>query len=143
LLKTSARRLGNGPRAKQVRFLGKVSDRRLCELYRQASATIYPSLYEGFGFPVLDSLRHGTPVLCAYNSSLGEFEGPGVHYFDATDPSSLDEAYKVFLATKTGSLERADLDRRLNWDNMARTISTLCAEQEDQELATPKRLAVA
>src|SRR5262249_27531201 len=81
---------GSGPRG--VRFLGVVSDRRLCELYRRAAFTIYPSLYEGFGFPVLDSLRHQTPVVCGFHSSLQEFEGGGVHYFDPCSATSLDEA---------------------------------------------------
>jgi glycosyltransferase involved in cell wall biosynthesis len=143
LLKTSARRLGNGLRAKQIRFLGKVSDSRLCELYRRASVTIYPSLYEGFGFPVLDSLRHGTPVLCGYNSSLAEFAGPGVHYFDAADPASLDQAYRELRATSSGAVERSDLDRRLNWDNMARMIASLCSEPETHGLGAPQRLSVA
>ena len=62
-----------------MRFLGMVPDSQLCELYREATLTIYPSLYEGFGFPVLDSLMHGTPVLCSFNSSLQEFHCPGVH----------------------------------------------------------------
>src|SRR5207244_13291392 len=70
-----------GPyRDRRIHFLGVVSDTRLCELYRQAALSIYPSLYEGFGFPVLDSLRHNTPVLCGFHSSLAEFAGPGVHY---------------------------------------------------------------
>src|SRR5262249_19974016 len=72
-----ARRKGVSAGGRRVEFLGMVSDARLCELYRRAALTIYPSLYEGFGFPVLDALRHGTPVLCSHNSSLQEFAGLG------------------------------------------------------------------
>jgi glycosyltransferase involved in cell wall biosynthesis len=129
LFRASARTVGGSPRSRRIRFLGRVSDRRLCELYRQASVTIYPSLYEGFGFPVIDSLRHGTPVLCGYNSSLTEFAGPGVFYFDATDPASLDQAYHEFLASDSSPVVRTDLDERWNWDRMARTIASLCTEE--------------
>src|SRR5206468_2768173 len=61
-------------RGRRVRFLGVVSDADLCRHYRTAGWTAYPSLYEGFGFPVLDALRHGAPVLASYNSSLRELE---------------------------------------------------------------------
>ena len=57
------KRLTRPPGGRRVRFLGHVSDAELCKLYQKASWSIYPSIYEGFGFPVVDSLRHGTPVL--------------------------------------------------------------------------------
>ena len=75
-----------------VTWLGRLDDRELARQYRGARCLAYPSLYEGFGFPVLDSLWHGTPVLCSYNSSLEEFTGPGVFHFDACYPFSLDAA---------------------------------------------------
>jgi glycosyltransferase involved in cell wall biosynthesis len=120
---SGVRRRGRTDR--QIRLLGMVSDRRLCELYRQASFSIYPSLYEGFGFPVLDSLRHGTPVLCSYNSSLQEFGGEGVFYFDACDPASLDAAAKELLAAQPLVVGRDDLDERFSWSALARTVLDL------------------
>jgi glycosyltransferase involved in cell wall biosynthesis len=114
-------------RARKIRFLGFVPDRELCQLYRQASFTIYPSLYEGFGFPVLDSLRHGTPVLCSLNSSLQEFAGPGVFYFDPCDPASLDDACRELLASGPMVVDRPELDERFSWEAMARKVLSLCA----------------
>lgn len=122
LLKTRRRHQG-----RKIHFLGMVSDEALCSLYRQATMSVYPSLYEGFGFPVLDSLRHGTPVLCGYNSSLQEFIGAGVHYFDACEPRSLDEACREVLARGQQPLERPDLDDIFSWDVLAQKIVTLCA----------------
>jgi glycosyltransferase involved in cell wall biosynthesis len=113
-------------RRRRIRFLGNVPDRELCQLYRLASFTIYPSLYEGFGFPVLDSLRHGTPVLSSLNSSLQEFAGPGVFYFDPCDAASLDEACRELLASGPTAVERDDLDDRFSWEAMARKVLSFC-----------------
>jgi glycosyltransferase involved in cell wall biosynthesis len=120
-------RLSRNTNGRTIRLLGMVSDRRLCELYRTAAFTIYPSLYEGFGFPVLDALRHGTPVLCSYNSSLQEFAGPGVYYFDACDPVTLDAACRELQSGEPG-FARPELDERFSWDELARTVLTLARD---------------
>ena len=117
-------RFGRPTGQRKIRLLGMVSDRKLCMLYRTAAFTIYPSLYEGFGFPVLDSLRHGTPVLCGGNSSLHEFAGPGVYYFDACDPLTLDVAYRK-MRSNSPVVARPELDERCSWDKLARTVLTL------------------
>jgi glycosyltransferase involved in cell wall biosynthesis len=106
----------------RIHFTGLISDAELCKLYQTAAFTIYPSRYEGFGFPVLDSLRHGTPVLCGFHSSLKEFAGPGVHYFDPCDPASLDRACRELSA---GPVERPDLLERCSWAGLARTVHGL------------------
>src|SRR5262249_19038634 len=102
-----------------------------CRLYRQATFTVYPSLYEGFGFPVLDALRHGAPVLASCNSSLQEFAGPGIFYFDPWEVTTLDEACRELLdamaGAKTLRFERDGLDMRFSWDGMARTVLAQCA----------------
>jgi glycosyltransferase involved in cell wall biosynthesis len=114
-------------RGRQVRFLGMVSDRRLCDLYQQASFTVYPSLYEGFGFPVLDALLHGRPALSSFNSSLQEFAGPGVFYFDPCDRTSLDTACRELLSCSPLEVDRADLRARCSWDALAGTLVSLCS----------------
>ncbi|HUY33508.1 MAG TPA: glycosyltransferase [Pirellulales bacterium] len=115
------------PRLKRIKFLGMVSDARLCELYQQATFTVYPSLYEGFGFPVLDSLLHGAPVLCSYNSSLVELESPGVFYFDPCDAATLDDAYRQLAATGPLTIDGDGPRRRFCWDTLARTVLSLAA----------------
>jgi glycosyltransferase involved in cell wall biosynthesis len=123
----SLQRRRNGRRGTQVKLLGKVSDPQLCALYRQAAFTIYPSLYEGFGLPVLDSLMHGTPVLCSYHSSLQELAGPGLFYFDACDPSTLDAACCELRASQPVEIDTAALRRRFSWERLAQTVKVLCA----------------
>jgi glycosyltransferase involved in cell wall biosynthesis len=113
-------------RHRRLKFLGVVSDQRLCQLYQQAAFTIYPSVYEGFGFPVLDSLRHGTPVLCAFHSSLQEFAGPGVYYFDPYDAQTLDEACRTLGGDLDGGFRRDDLEIRFSWDRLAEQVMACC-----------------
>jgi glycosyltransferase involved in cell wall biosynthesis len=107
---------------RRIRFLGVVSDARLCRLYQTAGWSIYPSLYEGFGFPVLDALRHGTPVLASGNSSIREFDSPGLFLFDPCDASTLDDAWRELQSTQPLLIPREPLDRLYSWDNVAQTL---------------------
>lgn len=63
-------------------------DQRLKQHYANCSALLYPSVYEGFGLPVLDALASGAPVVCARASSLPEVGGDVVSYFDPQSESS-------------------------------------------------------
>jgi glycosyltransferase involved in cell wall biosynthesis len=112
---------------RRVRLLGLISDADLCRLYQTARCLIYPSLYEGFGFPVLDALLHGSQVLCGRHSSLIEFEGPGVYYFDPCDPASLDRAFLDLCASDPVPVQREDLRARCTWEGLAAAVSRLCA----------------
>jgi len=123
-LKQFERKAGSDRR---IRFLGVVSDRALCRLYRTAAWSAYPSLYEGFGFPVLDSLRHGTPVLASGNSSIREFRSPGLHLFDPADGSTLDRAYLAMRAEPGVEIPRGPLDQSYSWDNVAGRLLEACA----------------
>ncbi|MBR9976794.1 MAG: glycosyltransferase family 4 protein [Bacteroidetes bacterium] len=59
----------------RVHFLGYVTSAQLSTLYAHALAYVHPSLYEGFGLPPLDAMRHGTPVISSDRSSLPEVVG--------------------------------------------------------------------
>jgi len=122
---TSRRRLRQyqAMNGRKVRFLGVVSDAALCRLYRTAGWSAYPSLYEGFGFPVLDALRHGTPVLSSEHSALRELDHPGVHFFDPFDPATVDDAWRAMRAAGPSAvITRAALDARYDWDHVAATV---------------------
>ncbi|QDV33421.1 glycosyltransferase family 4 protein [Tautonia plasticadhaerens] len=119
------------PGGRRVRFLGVVPDRELCRLYRTAGWSIYPSLYEGFGFPVLDALRHGTPVLASYNSALREFETPGIEFFDPADPATVDLAWQAFRARGRVEIPGASIDAHYRWDHVAETILTALGDVLD------------
>ena len=107
---------------RKVRFLENVADAELCRLYQMASWSIYPSRYEGFGFPILDSLRHGTPVLASSTSSMGEFDHDGVFFFDPHDQATVDAAWQRFQEAKPVTIQQALLDELYSWDGVARTL---------------------
>jgi glycosyltransferase involved in cell wall biosynthesis len=66
-----------------------VADEDLPAIYHLASALVYPSLFEGFGIPLLEAMHCGTPVICSDNSSLPEVCGDAAQYFPATDAAAL------------------------------------------------------
>ncbi len=74
-----------------ILLTGYVSDDELAALYKNAKALIVPSLYEGFGFPILEGLVMGCPVVSSNASSLPEVGGDVVIYFDPHDPAALAE----------------------------------------------------
>ena len=70
--------------AEAVEFAGYVSEEGFASLLDNCAALIYPSLYEGFGMPVLEAMARGKPVLCSRLASLQEVAGEAARYFDAT-----------------------------------------------------------
>lgn len=75
--------------AGQVRFVGYAADGALPLWYNAAAVLAVPSLYEGFGLPVIEALACGTPVVAAATSSLPEAGGDVALYFDPRDPDEL------------------------------------------------------
>jgi glycosyltransferase involved in cell wall biosynthesis len=75
--------------AENVHVLGYVGDDALGGLLSAAAAFVFPSLYEGFGFPVLEAMAAGTPVVTSAVASLPEVGGDAVLYVDPNDPSSI------------------------------------------------------
>lgn len=72
-------------------------DSLLRELYSSAMAFIYPSLYEGFGMPILEAMSNNCPVICSNTSSLPEVGGKAVIYFDPNEASSICETIDIII----------------------------------------------
>jgi glycosyltransferase involved in cell wall biosynthesis len=75
-----------------LRFVHSLSDEELVRLYRGASMFLFPSFYEGFGFPPLQALAARVPVIASRTSSLPEVLGDAACYVDPTSPAELAEA---------------------------------------------------
>lgn len=78
--------------AQRIDFLGRVDDATLVGLYKQATCFLFPSLHEGFGFPLIEAQRCGAPVVASRIPVFLEIGGDGFEAFDPLDPASLSGA---------------------------------------------------
>src|SRR5207248_1127994 len=104
-------------------WLGRVSDERLAELYRGARCLLYPSLYEGFGIPVLEAMACGTPVVTSAGGATEEVAGGAAVLVDPRDVASIAAGIEEAIARRdelrvTG-LRRA---RDYSWDASAKLL---------------------
>lgn len=109
--------------ANSIRFLGFVKDADLPTLYRAAEAMVYPSLFEGFGLPLVEAIECGCPVLASNRGSLAEVVGTIEGTFD---PENVDEIVRVLIlvATDVGWRKRicdaqVSNAKRFSWDDHA------------------------
>jgi glycosyltransferase involved in cell wall biosynthesis len=106
---------GNG-----VRWLGEVDDVQLARLYRGAACVAYPSLYEGFGIPVLEAMACGAPVVTTRGTAMEEVADGAAVLVDARDPSAIAEGIERAAAERDAlvalGLERAS---QFRWDAVA------------------------
>ena len=93
----------------QVRFLGFCPREDLPALYRGAGCLVFPSLFEGFGMPVLEAMACGCPVVCSQTTSLPEIAGGAALLVDPADPEALAQAVETALSDRE---LRAELIRR-------------------------------
>jgi glycosyltransferase involved in cell wall biosynthesis len=112
---------------RRVVFVGYAPPEELRYWYSAATLFVYPSLYEGFGLPVLEAMACGTPVITANRSALPEVAGEAAVLVDPTDASALagaiaalaaDERRRAFLAR--AGLARA---RAFTWERTARATA--------------------
>ena len=78
--------------------VGFVSDVDVVALYNCTDCFVYPSLYEGFGFPPLEAMACGAPVLASNVSAIPEIVGDAAQTFDPTDSASFDLSFIAFLS---------------------------------------------
>lgn len=110
--------------AQRVRLLGHVAPEDVVTLYNAADLLVCPSLYEGFGLPVLEAMACGTPVVCSNTSSLPEVAGDAALLVEPRDVAAWAEA--IGRALGDGSL-RAEMRERglrraaaFSWEQAAR-----------------------
>ncbi len=106
-----------------VAALGEVSPEELAALYQGAVATINPSIYEGFGLPVLEAQALGVPVISSRGGSLPEVAGDGALYFSHDSPAELGAAMESLLDEPARRVDLIELGAenvaRFSWDRAA------------------------
>jgi glycosyltransferase involved in cell wall biosynthesis len=93
-------RLRSSPRANEIRFLENISDRELSAIYSGAQLFIFPSFYEGFGFPPLEAFTCGLPVISSTGGSLKEVLGEGALLIKEYDAERWARAAELLLNDK-------------------------------------------
>jgi glycosyltransferase involved in cell wall biosynthesis len=134
-------------RDRRIEWRGIVDDHALAALYRSAAFTVYPSLVEGFGMPVMESLWSGTPCICRNEGVMAELAaGGGCLAVDVTDPVALCDAMGR-LATDRALRARlaAEAVRRpiATWRDYAADVAAALAADCAQAAVAPGRSAPA
>lgn len=115
-------------------FLGYVDGEDKIYLYNLASVFIYPSFYEGFGFPPLEAMASGVPVIASYAASLPEVTGGAALMVDPYNINEIARAMREILTDEnlrnnliSRGLERA---KKFNWENTAREYLKIFSSYE-------------
>ena len=135
----------------QVRFLGYVSAEDLAGLYQRATALVFPSLFEGWGLPVVEAFAFGLPVASSRATVLPEVAGGAALLFDPLDTRAIADSIASIWTDEP--LRRSLRDRglvrasKLSWDRTARTFRALYRTvagrdltREDRDLLAPPTL---
>jgi len=129
----------------RIEWLGVVDDAKLHQLYNEATFTVYPSIIEGFGMPILESIWHGRPCICHHEGVMAELakEG-GCLTADVTDVQALSESvYR--LATDRDlliELSRQAVSRKIKtWDEyVCEFISILKSQNNSSSMSQRGRI---
>jgi glycosyltransferase involved in cell wall biosynthesis len=122
------KRLGIDGRTKQY----GINDSSLCQLYKKAIAFVFPSLYEGFGLPVLEAFVCGCPAVLASASSLPELGGEAAAYFDPKNYDSMMDVMTKIVEDDDAcrKMRNKGLDRakQFSWDKTAEETKAVYKE---------------
>jgi glycosyltransferase involved in cell wall biosynthesis len=123
LAETILNRVASSPYAEDIILTGGISFESVRALYQRASLFLFPSLYEGFGLPILEAFASGVPVLVSENSSLREVAGDGAWYCDAFSADDIAKQIQCVLGNenlRTKLMQRSQEQlRKFSWDKAA------------------------
>lgn len=126
-----------------VIFAGSMNQSQLTEAIGAADALVYPSLFEGFGIPVLEARYAGIPVICSNKSSLPEVGGEHAVYFNPDSAEDITRAMSDFLRNRTELKQQARATVRqaketFNWDTSAERIFRIMQHTYDNHRSNRK-----
>lgn len=117
---------------KRIVFTGRIPEDELPGLYKGALALVFPSLYEGFGLPVIESMACGTPVITSCTTALPEVAGDAALLVDPLDVTSITAAIELIIGDETlrADLTVKGLERAKNftWDSVADRVKAVLTE---------------
>lgn len=117
-----------------VVLVGYVNDEEKSALIRRARAYVFPSLYEGFGFPVLEAQSVGVPVACSNTSALPEVAGEAATLFDPLDVAAIGAALQQVMfddATRTRLVEAGYRNlARFSWEACAGAVLAMLEKRK-------------
>lgn len=106
-----------------IRFLGFVADQDLPALYSACEAMVYPSLYEGFGLPIIEAMACGAQVICSNNSSMTEVGGTLSSYFDPKDIEQIAVSLETYAQhSHSQRKERIEYSSQFSWEKAAAQV---------------------
>lgn len=108
----------------KVIHTGMVEQEELVDLYNLADLFVFPSLYEGFGIPILEALACGTPVICSNTSSLPEVGGDVVEYFNPLDVEEIKNTIERKLKDKNNINYEKQL-KKFDWEKSVKETKEL------------------
>jgi glycosyltransferase involved in cell wall biosynthesis len=132
--------------ADQVRLLGHVAAEALPAIYQGATLFLYPTLYEGFGLPVIEAMASGVAVVTSNNSALKEIAEGYAHLVDPLDVAAIAKAiaYCMADAEHRGELAKLGLRRAedFRWEQTARrTLDVYLSAMQPRAAAAPPQAA--
>ena len=120
------------PFRQDIEVRGYESRQEVLRLYRSADLLAFPSLYEGFGLPLLEAMTCGAPVVCSRAASLPEVAGDAAEYFDASSVAEMAATIERVLGSPElqESLRRKGYERvnQFSWDECARRYCEVFCE---------------
>lgn len=119
-----------------IRFVGAVTDVELAKLYRGARAVVLPSLYEGFGLPIVEAMASGVPVLTSNITSMPEIAGEAALLVNPLSVDDIADGIQKIVSDNElrSTLVKLGLKQveRFNWDNTAAKILAVLQKESNE-----------
>lgn len=110
-------------------FTGFVSEKEKFSLYKATSLFVYPSLYEGFGIPILEAMSVGTPVVCSNTSSMPEVGGEAAFYINPLDVNDIANGINTVLSNpflQDSMIQKGyEQIKKFSWDESAKKLEQI------------------